>query len=56
MHMSTHINIGDICCAGKEHLGNIVEPPVIKRVYCGKKHSLALDEEVSVFLGVGTFV
>eukprot|EP00802_Teleaulax_amphioxeia_P010646 Tamp_10674.p1 GENE.Tamp_10674~~Tamp_10674.p1 ORF type:complete len:469 (-),score=104.08 Tamp_10674:604-1863(-) len=30
---------------GKDYLGNIVEPPTVKRVYCGKKHTLALDEE-----------
>ena len=29
--------------------GNIVEPPVIKRIYCGKKHTLAVDEDGGIW-------
>jgi len=34
---------------GKDYLGNIVEPPVIKRIYCGKKHTLAVDEDGGIW-------
>ena len=28
----------------KDYLGTMVEAPAIKRVFCGNKHSLAVDE------------
>ena len=30
---------------GKDYLGTIQAPPSVKRVFCGKKHSLAVDAE-----------
>ncbi|EKX32539.1 hypothetical protein GUITHDRAFT_121290 [Guillardia theta CCMP2712] len=34
---------------GKEFLGAIVEPPVIQRVYCGNKHTLAVGDDGSLW-------
>lgn len=34
---------------GKDYLGTIQAPPSVKRVFCGKKHSLAVDAEGGIW-------